>query len=375
MKNNLTTKVLSDWQKIDRDEWDNLSASPFTCYDWVKTVEESKIIPVRPYYILVYDGNKPVAFAMTYIQTEELYSTIGKALLGKFEKLVPTKLNPCLLCYSPISVTGKGIEISPEYKKKADMITDLVLEKMEKIAKTEKLKFYGFLNLSDEEKEINSVLEKDGFNKCFTCFDTYFDVDFRSFDEYVKFLSSEKRAHIKKEISRHGSSDIKTHISSEDISRFFPIMRTVQKKYNGEATIKKLEIFLPYLQKNMKTNLIALFDTKIEEMTSVAICMRFKDFFILFKSGKCDKRDSETTASYFSTNHAELLKYATDNGLKKIQFGTGSYFSKTTRGAKLKPLYLHLKSNSKVSQFYLKIIFPIINYFKLKKHLKRTKND
>jgi len=198
------------------------------------------------------------------------------------------------------------------------------------------------------------------------------DINYKSLDEYLQPMKSEKRRRMKKENNRCKAHNIKTYVSSDiNIVEFFPIMETIQKKYNTPGVIKKLWDFLTCLQKNMKENFIIFFDTKNEKMISMVACVKFKDLIILFKSGNQNKRDEETTLSYFAINHIEPVKYAIDNKLKKISFGTGSYYTKTLRLAKLNPLYLHLKGTSKILQFYLKIIFPIINYVKYKKHSKR----
>lgn len=127
--------VIRNITEIDVKQWNSLSTTVFTSFEGIKTVEETQIIPRNSYYILIYKKDKIVAFARAYIQIDELYSTISKILLGKYQNYNPIRFNPCLLCYSLLSLIGKGIEIASNCKEEAFEILQLIETEMSITAK------------------------------------------------------------------------------------------------------------------------------------------------------------------------------------------------------------------------------------------------
>ena len=364
-------RIIKSISSFNPEKWDSLSSDVFTSFGWVKSLEELKPIPIIPYYILVFKKEELAAFAMAYIQTDELNATLTDTLLGKYRAVSPIAFNPCILCYSPLSVTGKGIEISEAFKTETKSILKLIVANLERIAAHEKVDLYGFQNVTNTDFLIQNELKAAGFTSAFTCYDTHIDVTWSNFDDYLRSLTRGSRSAKKRELKHHRKLGIETRISSDvDFDKIIPLIKNTFEKHNNRI-FRLNKSFFYSLKENLGQDFLVFSDVKGEELVSVSVFFHRNKTLTGFKVGTNESL-AEGTYTNFVSYIYEPIAYSIANGCTGISLGTSSYKYKIVRGAKAMPKYLYLKSTSRIKNRYLKTVLPVLGAIKLNKHQKQV---
>ena len=99
--------VFNTIDAIGKEAIDSIADDGFFTYGWFKTLETSKPITIKPYYVAVCEVGKLMAFAPCFIDTTDQYFHFGpyvipfmKTALNMSNKLHFSQ-NHVLLCYSP----------------------------------------------------------------------------------------------------------------------------------------------------------------------------------------------------------------------------------------------------------------------------------
>ncbi len=135
---------------------------------------------------------------MAYIQRKEQYATVNEILFGPLHTTNIVGLHPCLLSYSPLSITGRGWDIDPNYQHRSDEIFKLLTDQLRIIAEKEQVAWYGFKNSTESTEMILKNSSQDSFLSSFTCFTMCLDVTFVSFETYLANLPKQRRYEVKK---------------------------------------------------------------------------------------------------------------------------------------------------------------------------------
>ena len=353
-------------EEVDIEEWDSLSRSLFSSSNWFRVVEESKIIKTKPYYIRVYCNGELSAFASAFIQYDELYSNLSQGLLGTFNWLSPFKLNPCLLCYSPMS-WGRGIEIKNTYKAYSAEIASLIIEEMRCICHANRVKQYGFANIQDKDFLLQEILLKQGFVSCFTSYNVYMDITWPDFESYRKSLSRNARKTVRKEIEKINEMGIKISMSKTiDRHEIVPLIENTFLKYNSGEN-KLTDRFFYVLEKHLGDQIMVISATLNESIFSTCLCFVTENAIELYKSGQ-DEDKSRENFVFFSTAVYEPIRYAISSGIERINIGVGTYKYKILRGGKTTSNKVYLKSTSRLKQTVCNYVVPVLSTIKKNKH-------
>jgi predicted N-acyltransferase len=368
-------KTFKAIDEIEPEKWDRISTTVFTQHACLKEIEKLSEININPRYVVVERNGKIVAAVALYIESDAEYFTLEESVFGKYYRFLRPLylgLNPCLISYIPLGTVFKSIEVDPALKAE-ERIYQLVVNAMEKIAKDEGLSQYGFLCITADEDTLRKVLEKNKFVKKFASFAVYMDIVWKSFDEYLASFKSKQRYTIKNELAKQKTNHIHTyHYSTlgDDKDEVIKLCNENFYKYQKRKSKTNSE-FLQAVNKTLKNNIGLIVDKKDNQVVSCNMYFTWKDTLSLFKVGQ-NYQLSEGSYSLFNVTVYEPVKIAIKEGYRRIYNGGGAYQYKLLRGAKLKPLYIYLKSTSKMKQTFLKLTFPILSRMKLKKHQRLT---
>jgi predicted N-acyltransferase len=184
-------QVVNTIQDIDKTEWESLVGTDQIgmSYPWFQTVEESGMLDMS--YVLVKEGGNLVAAAVCYPNTEVLYS-FSVSLL---EVRSPFGVSPAFFFKSPASI---------EY-----LFTGL--RQVQIHTDTQGL-FLLHLN-PDELTQIQSHINELPKMRVFD--NTYIDLDFETFEDYLQSLSSRTRRSIRNTLNKADKWDIRTVFTNE----------------------------------------------------------------------------------------------------------------------------------------------------------------
>jgi predicted N-acyltransferase len=290
--------------------------------------------------------------------------------MGPLKKNPFFNINPCLLCYSPLSVIGKGLEVDSEYKKDVPEIMSMISGEMEKIAKENNLKYYGFLNITDKDTAINEF-NKLNYIKCFTGFEIKATGPWNDFEDYTSAFSSNMRNAIRREIKKHKSNGLEIVIDFNQIEPYADLINKTEREEKGDNYLLPIS-FYKDLKKNLGEKMFAIYDTKDDHIYSVGLFLRYKDALNYFKFGQ-NRELTKGTRSIFVIGIYEGVRYVIKEKCKGLFMGTGTYEYKIRRGGKPIPLLLFFKSTSKLNNIWLNLLLALISKIKFKKHMSRIR--
>lgn len=363
-----TFKKIDD---IEPEEWDSVSSTIFTKHVCLKEIEKLTKIKITPRYIVILKKGKIVATTALYIEEDAEYFTLEESVFGKYHKfLKPFSLgiNPCLISHIPIGTIFNSIEVDATLKNQ-EKVYQLIINTMEKIAKEDGISQYGFLWIMEDDHILRKVLLKNKFVGKFAAFAVYMDVVWESFNDYLYSFKRKQRDTIKWELAKQKKKEIITFHSlalSDDKEEIIKLFNENFYKYQKRESKTNSE-FIQGINNKLKNDIGLIIDKKDDKIVSCNMYFKWRDTISLFKVGQNYKL-SEGSYSLFNVSIYEILKIAIKEGYSRIYNGSGAYQYKLLRGAKLKPMFIYIKSSSKIKQVFLRLVFPVLSQMKLKKH-------
>ena len=174
---------------IDETEWESLVGDSIEqSHGWFRAIEDAHMRDMQ--YVFVKDEPLKAA-ACCYRYPEELYIKI-----------------PLLEVRSPLSNSAGFFSKDPEY-------IDVLVKGLHALEKREKTKGLSFLEMKKKDLDLIKPHLK-GFTEFPVRDDTYLDVDFADFDDYLASLDSTARRSIRKTLNRAANRwKIKTVFTNE----------------------------------------------------------------------------------------------------------------------------------------------------------------
>jgi predicted N-acyltransferase len=344
-----STKIFLSIEPLKRFLESNTN-SIFMSYSWLKAVESSNI-GAEPRHIGVYLDGGLVAVAPCYIQHEELLDTVDRILFGKFSGLANkiSRFKPSLVCYSPVSHFAGVIG-------KIDKgIVKAILHCMIGICKKEAIKCYCFPYVP--EGKLSDMLDHSGLVKCYL-FDNNMLKLGVTLEDYKLRLSRNMRKNINHEINslRKEKAEV---LFTENLEAYAgevaSLYDKIYKKHAGKPSILSQDFF-KILSSRLKGKLLLVMIKK--ESKAIAFSLLIKDGKTLhaYKTGYIQGYPF----LYFNVFYNLPIKYACEQGFKRIDFGPTLSKLKSRRGCSQIPLYAFFGFNTKFSgtmtRAYIKLL-------------------
>jgi predicted N-acyltransferase len=350
-------KVVRSIDEIGKDV-DLLSDDPFFTYGWFKTLEIQRTFSFSPIYVAVYDENKLVAFAPFFLNIVEFSSKspfIARALLNLIKGLFFGTIKE-LNCYSPRCYRGK---ILFSDKKEEKLILNLLCKEIDLICAKEKILKSQFAYISEFDDSLFDGFKSYGYQRIKGITTYYLDVEWSSFDEYLKSLLKKNRSNVTREIRKC----IENGVTIEEpelgnlATKLSELYTNLSLRYNKDAKL----IFDPSFFKNLDMyakEKIKLFTAKKNgETVGFSLSLRHKEVLDVVLVGFDYDAQSKTDFSYFNLAYYSPLKWGMENGIKKIYYRLTMEKIKIARGCKPERTFDFVKyHNTFINTIYSKVL-------------------
>jgi predicted N-acyltransferase len=316
-------------QDIDENKWNTLADTSFIdqTYAWYRTVEDSHMRKMR--YVFVREDGTLMAAACCYPYEERMYLEL-----------------PFLEVRSPL---GTSISF---YSKNSEG-TRMLFKGLEEIQKREKTEGFLILDLrKDEFDSINHHMK--GFTPFPMSENTYMDLDYTDFDDYLSTLSRKARGNIRNTLNKAQKRwNIKT-VFTNDFSRWAHTAHQLQgyvcekhKDYRWYLT----EEFYSALETHLKERAELLLFLKDDIPLASGLCLNSPKICECKAAGiNFDYREYQ---AYFLMYYEEIRR-AIERKQKRIYFGSTTYEFKEKIGSKRENLFGFFKLKNPLLHFGLK---------------------
>ncbi len=318
---------------IDEKEWETLVRSDIRkSHGWYRTIEDSRTRDMR--YIFVKDSGKLVAAACGFIYIENLLAMRV----------------PYLEVKSFLSETAER--------------TYLLMEGLEDIQAKENLKGIAILDLKRERFEILRNQVK-GFTEFPMPDNTYIDLNFTTFEEYLDSLKRKTRRSVRNTLSRVRRMGVKTVVTSE-FSRWKTVTYTLHRylceQHNNFKGLLP-EAFYEAFEKNLRDNAELLLFFK-EDIPLAFVMPMFSQTTGLLNLAGADPHYREYQG-YFLIYY-EGIRRAIEKKLKRIYFGPSTYEFKEKIGCRREEVFGLVKLRNPLLNAALRVYLTFMKGLKRK---------
>ena len=320
-------------REINESDWNTLVGDTIECsHAWFRVVEDSSTR--KMHYVLVRENGNLSAAACSYVYKEKMYSLEI----------------PFLQVKCPLGISPGFFSTQPEE-------TRILLTELEQIRRKEKAQ--GLL-IFDLNKEVFNLIKKSvkGFTDIFPLDNTYIDLNYSDFDDYLTSLDEDAWRSARMTLNRARRWKIKT-IFTDDFSAYKDTVTKLQEclcNHHNDFRMFMSEKFYEALENNLKENseLIIFFKGKIPLVS--ALVLNTPDT-VIYKAAGIDLEHRKYQA-YFLLYY-EAIRKALERGQKRIYFGPTTYEFKERIGCKREELYGLVKMENFVLNAALKSYLSI----------------
>lgn len=321
-------------RNVDERAWNALVGTKYIerTHAWYRTVEDSGMR--RMYYILLKENSTLTAAACCFPYKEKRYIEV-----------------PFLEVRSPLVASSAFFSRTPEQ-------AGMLLKGLEDVRKKEKVGGISILELKRRE-----FISLKNHLKRFTPFpiqgNTFIDLQFTDFEDYLSSLDAESRRSIRKTLNRAEKRwEIKSVVTS-DFSRWKEVTHRLQKyicEEHRDFRMHLTEQFYDALERNLKdkAELMLLFKNDTPIVFGLSIN---SPTISQHKAVGVDPSYREYQG-YFLLYY-ESIKRAIERNQKRIYFGLTTYTFKEKIGCKREGLYGFAKLDNPLLDFTLKSYMKI----------------
>lgn len=296
-------------------EWEALTGPDFVdrSHGWLRTVEDSGMVEMR--YVFLRENKILVAAACCFPFREERYS-----------------LNvPFLEVRSPLGMSTGFFSTTPQ-------TTAMLMKGLEKIQEREKT--WGIITFELKKAEYDAIMSQaKGFITFSRNDNTYIDLNFSDFDDYLSSLDGEARRSVRKTLNRAEKRWNIKSVFTNEFSAWKSTARSLQRhtvERHGYYRRYFTEQFYDALEKYLKENAeLALFFK--DDIPLVSGLSLNSPTVSLHMGAGIDPQYREYQA-YFLLYY-EGIRRAIEKKQKRIYFGATTYSFKEKIGCKREPLY------------------------------------
>lgn len=359
--------VFNTVDDIGKDSLDAISSDGFFTYGWFKTLEEQKDFRMSPFYIAVYNQDKLVAFTPCFFDLLDHYFSYGPHVfpfmnrflnigdrLGLWKKHV-------LLCYSPFCFRSK---IIMDETLRNPIIFALISQKINEICRKDRILFSSFLFVSEFDVLLAKTLQNFGYIRFPWLNTLYLDVHWSSFEDFLVNLKRNIRKKILREIRYFNKSGLtlEGYSNIEELSeRLSVLYANVFRKYSGDKPSPYGSSFFRNLSR-FAGNKIKLFTAKKgNEIIAFSLTLRQKNTLDVCMFGSDYNSRTKTDFAYFNVTYYEPIKWAIQEGIRKIYYRLAAENVKMRIGCKPEKNSIFIKCHNA-------LIAPFVHAYVNKKY-------
>ena len=359
----ITCKVYDNIDRIAQKDWDSVFGDIPESYPFYKALGNSELRGFVFYYLVIYRGDEILLIAPLFsadfnldIAVEGMLSRFIKLIRKVFPRLLISKT---LFCGSPFSEYGV-LGIRQDLQDKGEIILMLACE-IKDLALKINAPLTIFKDFPEEITVLLDVLRRQGFSRAKSFPAVLVDINFKSFEEYLKSLGSSTRKNLNKKLKQaYSAGDIEVRIAGDIRGELAQIIRLYEFTYRqGSTKFEHLgeKFFLEVAEELPSQSRFFLYycDGKLAAFN---LCFVYKDLlidkFIGFDYDICGKYNL-----YF-VSWAHNIKWCIENGLRYYYPGQTDYRLKLRLGGRLIALFAYLKHRNYLFNLTLKSLIALL---------------
>jgi len=370
-----TIRIVESITEIDKNDWDRMiDDNVVASHGWLRTVEETHIVDLRPRYVLLCEARKPIAATVCYrSEPKDRVVDLDDLLFGRlkgFASSIGLSFLPALYC-GPLHCYGKHFLIDPtlsgsmRYQAAAQLF-----DAIEQLATSESLSLF-FVNLFDDEGEVLTLSSDRGYHKTSVFPACYLDVKWKSFEEYiddVRGFSRNMSKNVKKEIRKSERAGIRIerieNIAPHE-SRLHELANAHWTEYNAVPFPYRAAFFSKILV-NLENQAVFYGAFKGAELVGFSLKLERGGTAYGQEVG-IDRSLPRTGAVYFSLCYYKLIMDAVAGETARFFFGRGLPEAKVRRGCKTRDTYMCYRADSKLKNAALQPLLAFYSFWSQRK--------
>ncbi len=352
----METKIFKKIEEVPAEVWNSVFPDVVEGYNFYKTLDESGFEQFKFRYILVYDGNTVVGAAPCFLMDFPLDAGMqgpAKSFTGFIKKFLPSIFNVrVLLCGVPMDQGRLGFS-----GKDVQGVIEAICKGMEIIAKEENARMIAFKDFDAGYLDALDPLLKKGFFRIEDMPSTAMEVNFPTFEEFLKRLSPASRYDMRRKFRKvDGRVDIKTQVvdklNDQELEGVYGLyLQTVSKQDIG-FEIAPMKFFRA-ISDNMPSQ-SKFFLWRIDnKLVGFALCLFLRDYFIDIYLG-FDYSVAYQYQLYF-IKVRDLFNWCIENGFKTYEMGITNYEPKKRLDFKFIRLYIYAKHRNRLINHFFKV--------------------
>ena len=212
---------------------------------------------------------------------------------------------------------------------------DKIAEGIDYICKMERVSISCFICVSASETNLTNSLNDFGYRKLSWKKTYSMKIRWKTFDEYLMSLNYKTRKNIRRELKKSDENGVKIEAISEfgHISSVLSsLYSNLYMKYNNRQSPYYDTSFFESLNAYAGNKTTLFLATKNEKTVGFAWCMQHEENFEGFKCGFDYSVISKNDYLYNNLVYCTPIKWAIENGIKEVYYGTGLEEIKIKRG-------------------------------------------
>lgn len=359
----ITCKIYDNIDRIAKKDWDALFGDIPESYPFYKALQNSELSGFIFYYLVIFREDEIALIAPLFsadfnldIAVEGIFSVVIKLIRRVFPRFMISKT---LFCGSPFAEYG-ALGIRQELRDNLELIP-LLGRQVNDLAAKLNAPLVIFKDFPEEKAALLDVLTRHGFSRAKSFPAVLVDVNFRSFEEYLKSLGRSTRKNLNKKLKQAASAGkIEIREANDIKGELAQIIKLYENTYRqGTTRFEHLnEKFFLRVSEDLASQARFFLYYAEGKLAAFNLCFAYKDLlidkFIGFDYDICSKYNL-----YF-VSWAHNIKWCIEKGLRYYYPGQTDYQLKLRLGGRLVPLFAYLKHRNHLFNLTLKSLIALL---------------
>lgn len=361
-KSAFKTRVVRRIEEIPRQDWDGIFPNTLESYGFFKTLDESNLEQFFFYYILVYNNKRLVGATACFLVNYSLDTSISgplRRLSNTIKKVAPNIFSlKAFVCGMPIGQGRIGSSADSSGVLKA------IVRRMEQLARKKRSPIIAFKDFGRSYANLLDPLQKDGFIKVEMLPTTEINVWFSNFEEYLKTLSAASRYDLRRKFRKADAlptikMEIVSSLDDATLADAYRMYLEIIKRHDMGFEVLPVDFFRN-LPKNMPQETKFFLWRIDKKLVAFLLALVSDEMFIDYYVGL----DYSVALKYhlYFVKFRDVMNWCIKHKIKRYEMGITGYEPKRRLGFDFIPLYLYVKSRSRIFHPLLKLICHVLRF-------------
>ena len=338
-----------------REEWNPIAGrEALASHGWLATAEATFRGAFRRVLVAARLGPRLVAVAAGQVVDEGPVETLDDRLFGRVLPVAAAlrvSFQPSLVC-GPLRGGGVSPLLAPDLRGVLrERVLAAVVDAIEDWAARHSLPTC-FVGVRPKQAEIRNALGGRGYLHAVDSPASILDVEWRSFDEYLRHLdgvSRGARSDVRRQINQNrkrGTAIVALDDPAPHEARLHELMEGNERIHNRRP-FAFAPGFFTALKESVGADATIYAAVKQERVTAVALMLRHGDEAHLPMVG-VDHAACDNDFTYFNIAHYRPIADAIDAGIRRLHFGSALYELKARRGCHLEESLVFVRPRTRI---------------------------